>query len=391
MWHSCDVDRTIFDDDHVAFRQLCRDFLSREAAPHTAEWEAAGIVDRTIWKQAGAAGLLGFEVPEAFGGAGIRDFRYNAILGEEIAFTGSVGVGFTLHNDICAPYLLALCSDEQRARWLPGFVTGELITAIGMTEPSTGSDLQGIRTTARPANGRDSSDGWILNGSKTFITNGIHSDLVIVAAKTDPEAGHRGMSLLVVERGMAGFERGRNLAKAGQHAQDTAELFFSDVRIPRENLLGLEGSGFRYLMENLPQERLSIAVNAVASMERAIELTMAYARQRTAFGQPIGKFQASRFAIAEMMTKTRAARSYVDQCILALNAGELSADEAAGVKYWTTDVLGEVVDAAVQLHGGYGYMDEYEVSRLWRDARVTRIYGGTNEIMKEIVGRSLGF
>jgi alkylation response protein AidB-like acyl-CoA dehydrogenase len=382
------VDRTIFDDEHDAFRQLCRDFLSREAAPHTAEWEAAGIVDRQIWKQAGATGLLGFEMPEEFGGAGIRDFRYNAILGEEIVYTGSVGVGFTLHNDICAPYLLSLCTDEQKARWLPGFVSGEIITAIGMTEPSTGSDLQGIRTTARPA---DDGDGWILNGSKTFITNGIHSDLVIVAAKTDPEAGHRGMSLLAVERGMPGFERGRNLAKAGQHAQDTAELFFSDVRIPRANLLGEEGSGFRYLMVNLPQERLSIAVSAVASMERAIELTIGYAQQRTAFGQPIGKFQASRFALAEMVTKTRAARSYVDQCILALNAGELSADEAAGVKCWTTDVLAEVVDAAVQLHGGYGYMDEYEVSRLWRDARVTRIYGGTNEIMKEIVGRSLGF
>ncbi len=380
--------RDIFDDEHLAFRQLCRDFLLREAAPHSAEWEAAGIVDRQIWKQAGSTGLLGFEVPEEFGGAGIRDFRYNAILGEEVTATGSVGVGFTLHNDICAPYLLALANDEQRARWLPGFVSGDIVTAIAMTEPSTGSDLQSIRTFARPA---DDGDGWILNGSKTFITNGIHSDLVIVAAKTDPEAGHRGMSLLVVERGMPGFERGRNLAKAGQHAQDTAELFFSDVHVPRANLLGEEGHGFRYLMENLPQERLSIAVAAVAGMERAIELTLAYARERTAFGKPVGTFQASRFSIAEMVTKTRAARSYVDRCILALNAGELTADEAAGVKYWTTELLSEVADAAVQLHGGYGYMDEYEVSRIWRDARVTRIYGGTNEIMKEIVGRSLGF
>jgi alkylation response protein AidB-like acyl-CoA dehydrogenase len=382
------VKRTIFDEDHAAFRQLCRDFLLGEAAPHTAEWEAAGIVDRQVWKQAGSTGLLGFEMPDEFGGAGIRDFRYNAILGEEIVFTGSVGVGFTLHNDICAPYLLKLCTDEQKARWFPGFVSGELVTAIGMTEPSTGSDLQGIRTTARPA---PDGDGWILNGSKTFITNGIYSDLVIVAAKTDPESRHRGMSLLAVERGMPGFERGRNLAKVGMHAQDTAELFFSDVHVPRANLLGEEGNGFRYLMENLPQERLSIAVTAVASMERAIELTTDYAKSRTAFGRPIGTFQASRFAMAEMVSKTRAARSYVDQCILALNAGELGADEAAGVKYWMTDLLGEVVDAAVQLHGGYGYMDEYEVSRLWRDARVTRIYGGTNEIMKEIVGRSLGF
>jgi alkylation response protein AidB-like acyl-CoA dehydrogenase len=382
------VKRAIFDDEHNAFRELCHDFLLREAAPHTSDWEAAGIVDRLIWKQAGSAGLLGFEVPEEFGGAGIRDFRYNAILGEEIAATGSVGVGFTLHNDIIAPYLLALANEEQKARWLPGFVSGELITAIGMTEPSTGSDLQSIRTTARPSG---DGDGWILSGSKTFITNGIYSDLVIVVAKTDPEAGHRGMSLLVVERGMAGFERGRNLAKAGQHAQDTAELFFSDVHVPRANLLGEEGRGFLYLMENLPQERLSIAVSAVACMERAVDLTLAYARERTAFGKPVGTFQASRFTIAEMVTKTRAARSYTDQCILALNAGELSADEAAGVKYWTTDLLMEVADAAVQLHGGYGYMDEYEVSRIWRDARVTRIYGGTNEIMKEIVGRSLGF
>jgi alkylation response protein AidB-like acyl-CoA dehydrogenase len=385
------VKRAIFDDEHDAFRQLCHDFLLKEAAPHTADWEAAGIVDRQIWTQAGATGLLGFEVPEEFGGAGIRDFRYNAILSEEISATGSVGVGFTLHNDVTLPYLLALANEEQQARWLPGIVSGDIITAIGMTEPSTGSDLQSIRTSAAPVDPATGGDGWIVNGSKTFITNGILSDLVIVAAKTDPSAGHRGMSLLVVERGMAGFERGRNLAKAGMHSQDTAELFFADVHVPRANLLGEEGNGFLYLMQNLPQERLSIAVAAVASMERAIELTTAYAKARTAFGKPIGTFQASRFTLAEMVTKTRAARAYVDQCTLALNAGELTADEAAGAKYWTTDLLGEVTDAAVQLHGGYGYMDEYEVSRLWRDARVTRIYGGTNEIMKEIVGRALGF
>ena len=378
--------RAIFDEEHDAFRQLCHDFLLREAAPHTAEWEISGIVDRLIWKQAGSTGLLGFEVPEEFGGSDVKDFRYNAIIAEEIAATGSVGVGFTLHNDIVAPYLLSLCTEEQKARWLPGFVSGELITAIAMTEPSTGSDLASIRTTARL-----DGDHYVLNGSKTFITNGILSDLVIVAAKTDPAAGHRGMSLLMVERGMPGFERGRNLAKAGMHAQDTAELFFSDVKVPRANLLGEEGRGFGYLMANLPQERLSIAVSAVAGMQRAVDLTIAYAKERTAFGSPISTFQASRFTLAEMVTKTRAAQSYLDQCILALNAGELTADEAAGAKYWTTDVLAEITDAAVQLHGGYGYMDEYEVSRLWRDARVTRIYGGTNEIMKEIVGRALGF
>jgi alkylation response protein AidB-like acyl-CoA dehydrogenase len=384
------VKRALFDDDpegFAAFRSLCHDFLLKEAAPHTAEWEADGIVAADIWPKAGAAGLLGYEVPEEYGGAGIRDFRYNAILAEEIAATGSVGMGFTLHNDIVAPYLMTLATDEQKARWLPGFVTGEIVTAIAMTEPSTGSDLQAVRTTAVPD---PNGDGWIVNGSKTFITNGILSDLVVTAVKTDPAAGGRGMSLLAIERGMPGFERGRNLAKAGQHSQDTAELFFTDVKVPRANLLGEEGHGFGYLMQNLPQERLSIAVAAVAGMERALDLTLAYVKERTAFGHPIGTFQASRFTVAEMLTKTRAARTYIDQCILALNAGELTADEAAGAKYWTTDLLGEITDEAVQLHGGYGFMDEYEISRLWRDARVTRIYGGTNEIMKEIVGRAAG-
>ena len=385
------VRRTLFTDDpegFAAFRELCHDFLLKEAAPYTAQWEADGIVDPAIWTKAGATGLLGYEVPDEYGGAGIQDFRYNAILAEEIAATGSVGVGFTLHNDIVAPYLMTLATSEQQARWLPGFVRGEIVTAIAMTEPAAGSDLQAVRTTATPD---PNGDGWIVNGSKTFITNGILSDLVITAVKTDASAGSHGMSLLAIERGMTGFARGRNLAKAGQHAQDTAELFFTDVRVPRANLLGEEGHGFGYLMQNLPQERLSIAVAAVAGMERAVELTIAYARERTAFGRPIGTFQAGRFAIAEMLTRTRAARAYVDQCILALNAGELTADEAAGVKYWTTDLLGDITDAAVQLHGGYGFMDEYEVSRLWRDARVTRIYGGTNEIMKEIVGRAAGF
>ena len=378
--------RTLFTAEHDAFRKLCHDFLSKEAAPRAQRWESQGIVDRDIWTAAGAQGLLAFDVPERFGGGGIRDFRYNAILGEEIVNTGTVGVGFPLQNDIVAPYLLDLCTEEQKERWLPGFARGEIITAIAMTEPGTGSDLQAIRTTARRA-----GDTYILNGSKTFITNGILSDLVIVVAKTDPGAGYKGISLLVVERGMPGFDRGRNLDKAGLKAQDTAEAFFSDVRVPARNLLGDEGMGFVYLMRNLPQERLSIAGAAVSVCERALALTMDYCRTRTAFGKPIGSFQASRFSLAEMATEVSVARVFVDRCIEALNADELTAPEAAGAKFWTTDLQCKVVDTCLQLHGGYGYMGEYEISRLWRDSRVQRLYGGTNEIMKEIVGRSMGF
>ncbi|MGZ4664135.1 MAG: acyl-CoA dehydrogenase family protein [Frankiaceae bacterium] len=378
--------RTLFTPEHDAFRRLCHDFLSKEAAPHAERWENQGIVDRDIWSAAGAHGLLGFDVPERFGGAGVRDFRYNAVLSEEIVHTATVGVGFTLQNDVVAPYLLDLCTEEQKERWLPGFGRGQIISAIAMTEPGAGSDLQAVRTTAR----RD-GDVYVLNGSKTFITNGILADLMIVVAKTDPEAGHKGISLLVVERGMPGFERGRNLDKAGLKAQDTAEAFFTDVQVPAANLLGGEGEGFVHLMRNLPQERLSIAVAAVAVCERALVLTMDYCRTRTAFGKPIGSFQASRFSLAEMATEVSVARVFVDRSIEALNAGELSAPEAAGAKFWTTDLQCRVVDACLQLHGGYGYMSEYEISRLWRDSRVQRLYGGTNEIMKEIVGRSLGF
>jgi alkylation response protein AidB-like acyl-CoA dehydrogenase len=379
------VRRTLFTPEHDAFRRLCHDFLSKEAAPHAERWEKQGIVDRDIWPAAGAHGLLGFDVPERFGGAGVRDFRFNAVLSEEIVHTGTVGVGFTLQNDVVGPYLLDLCTDEQQERWLPGFGRGKIISAIAMTEPGAGSDLQAVRTTAR----RD-GDSYVLNGSKTFITNGILADLMIVVAKTDPEAGHKGISLLVVERGMHGFERGRNLDKAGLKAQDTAEAFFTDVRVPATNLLGEEGMGFVHLMRNLPQERLSIAVAAVAVCERALALTMDYCRTRSAFGKMIGSFQASRFSLAEMATEVSVARVFVDRCIEALNAGELTAPEAAGAKFWTTDLQCRVVDACLQLHGGYGYMSEYEISRLWRDSRVQRLYGGTNEIMKEIVGRSLG-
>ncbi len=376
--------RTIYEDDHEAFGRTCRSFCDKEIEPHHQQWEEAGIVPRELWAKAGAQGLLGFMMPEEYGGADALDFRFNCVMDEELTRIGATGPGFALHNDIVSPYLLTLTTPEQKARWLPGFCDGSLITAIAMSEPAAGSDLQGIRTTAR----RD-GDSYVLNGQKTFITNGILSDLVIVVAKTDTSAGHRGISLLVVERGMAGFERGRNLDKMGRHAQDTAELFFDGVRVPAENLLGEEGQGFLYLMENLPQERLCIAVGAAASCRRILEMTMAYCRERTAFGRPIGQFQATRFTLAELVTESDIARVYVDRCITEHIAGGLSAVEAAKAKWWTTELQKKVADSCLQLFGGYGYMSEYPISKAFLDTRVQTIYGGTTEIMKEIVGRSL--
>jgi alkylation response protein AidB-like acyl-CoA dehydrogenase len=323
---------------------------------------------------------------EQFGGGGVRDFRYNAVVDEEMTRIGASGVGFGLHNDVVGPYLRDLATEEQKRRWLPGFCAGELITAIAMTEPGTGSDLQGIQTTARK-----DGDGWVLNGSKTFITNGINSDLVIVVARTDPDApGSKGISLLVVERDMPGFSRGRNLEKVGLKAQDTAELFFDDVRVPAENLLGTENRGFFHLMENLPQERLSIAVGAVAAAERVLAITREYVTSRTAFGRPVASFQNTRFVLAELHTETTIARTFVDECVRQLNTGELTAVDASMAKYWTSELQNKVADRCLQLHGGYGYMDEYPVSKAWRDSRVQSIYGGTNEIMREIIGRSMG-
>jgi acyl-CoA dehydrogenase len=377
--------RTIFEPEHDHFRESVGNFLRRAAAPHADAWEAAGEVPREFWLDAAKQGMVGFEVPEEYGGLGLEDFRFNAVIDEEVAYTGAVGDGFMMQNDILAPYLLDLTDDEQKQRWLPPFVTGELIAAIAMTEPGAGSDLQGMTCLAR----RD-GDHYVLDGAKTFVTGGIVADLVIVAARTKPEGGKDGFSLFAVERDTPGFERGRKLEKSGRWAQDTAELFFDGARVPVENRLGEEGRGFRYLMVNLPRERLSMAVSAVAAAEHALEITLAYVKDRTAFGTPIGSFQANRFSLAELVTKTAVARTYVDRCIAALVAGELTPAEAAGAKAWTTDLQCEVVDRCVQLHGGYGYMREYEISRLWRDARVQRIYGGTNEIMYEIVGRSLG-
>jgi alkylation response protein AidB-like acyl-CoA dehydrogenase len=378
--------RTLYEAEHEAFRDAVRAFMERHVVPRHAEWEAAGIVDREVWIEAGKQGLLGIDVPAEYGGGGTKDFRYNAVVDEEILGAGATGLGFGLHNDIVAPYLLDLATDEQKQRWLPGFCSGELITAIAMSEPAAGSDLQNVRTAAR-ADG----DDWVLSGSKTFITNGINADLVIVVAKTDPDAdGARGISLLVVERGMTGFERGRNLNKIGLKAQDTAELFFDEVRVPAANVLGELNRGFVHLMERLPQERLSIAVAAVAACERMLGITVEYVKNRTAFGRPIGSFQNTRFVLAEMATQTAVARTFVNECISQHNDGDLTVADAAMAKWWTTDLQNKVADACLQLHGGYGYMSEYPIARAYLDSRVQAIYGGTNEIMKEIVGRSMG-
>jgi len=382
------MQRTLFDADHDDFRQAVRQFVERHVVDEYDRWEAEGLVDRKLWNLAGDAGFLGTAVPEEYGGGGIADFRYNAVLVEELARVGapSLSSGFGLHNDVVAPYLLELATDEQKQRWLPGFCSGDIVTAIAMTEPGAGSDLKGVRTTAV----RD-GDGWRLNGTKTFITNGIHSDLVIVVAKTDPSAGARGISLLVVERDMEGFRRGRKLAKAGMHAQDTAELVFEDVHVPGANLLGDLGGGFGHLMHNLPQERLSIAVVAVAASSAALDWTMQYCHERKAFGQEIGSFQNSRFKLAEMATEIDIAQTFLDRCILELNAGTLTPVDAAKAKWWTTELQKRVMDTCLQLFGGYGYMDEYPISRAWRDGRIQCVYGGTTEIMKEIIGRDLGF
>ena len=378
--------RTVFTAEHEEFRSLVREFLAREVAPHVEAWEAAGIVDRRVYKAAAQAGILGFSVPTEYGGLGIDDFRYNAVVAEELAKGRSSGVALTLLNDIIAPYLLRLTTEEQRQRWLPAFAAGEMIFAIAMSEPAAGSDLAGIRTSAV----RD-GDEWVINGQKTFISNGLISDAVIVVCRTDPAAGHRGFSLIVVEDGTPGFERGRKLAKMGHHAQDTAELFFSDCRVPANNLLGTEGRGFFHLMENLPSERLSIAISAVAGAVDIFEQTLVYAGQRMAFGQPIGSFQANRFTIAEMATELDIARIYIDECIRRVVDGTLSAVDAAKAKWWCTELHKKVVDQCLQLHGGYGYMLEYPVARAYQDVRISTILGGTTEIMKEIIGRDLGF
>ena len=379
--------RAIFDDVHDEFRRSFASWVAKEIAPDYMLWEEAGIAPREIFTSAGSNGFLGMQIPEEFGGGGSDDFRFNQIVAEEFAYAGigGAGLGITLHNDITIPYYLELANDEQRQRWLPGIASGDLITAIAMTEPGTGSDLASVGTTAV----RD-GDVYVVNGSKTFITNGINSDLVIVVAKTDPTARHSGMTLLVAERGMEGFDRGRNLGKIGNHSQDTAELFFDDVRIPVANRMGEEGEAFRYLSSNLAQERLSIAITGVASAQAALNSTVEYVKERTAFGKSLGEFQNTKFVLAEVKTAIEVAQAYVDQSVMKLIAGELTPTEAAQAKYWCTDLQHDAAHRCLQLFGGYGYTLEYPIARNYADARVTSIYGGTNEIMKTIISKSLG-
>ena len=363
---------------------MARTFFEKECVPHRERWAEQGHSDREAWLKAGELGLLGFDVPVEYGGPGVVDFRFNAVVSEEGARTGT-GLGLPLQNDVVAPYLIDLGTEEQKHRWLPGFTSGELLTAIAMSEPGAGSDLKAIATSAERV-----GDEWILNGSKTFITGGLLADLVIVVARTDKSAGHKGFSLLVVERDMPGFTCGKKLDKIGNRGSDTTELFFENVRVPATNLLGEEGQGFYHLMRNLARERLGIAIGAVASAERAYEITLEYCKERTAFGTPIGSFQANRFSLSEIDTKLLVARTFVDRCLQAVVDGELSPEEAAAAKWWATEVQWEITDRCMQLFGGYGYINEYEIARIWRDARVQRLYGGTTEVMKDLIGRNLG-
>jgi alkylation response protein AidB-like acyl-CoA dehydrogenase len=377
----------IYESDHELFRDSFSAFAEQELAPNVPEWERAGIMDRSAYLEAGKHGFIGMAVPEEFGGGGVKDFRFNAVLNEEVARLnlGGGGLGMMLHNDITTPYFIEYCTDEQRERWLPGIASGELITAIAMTEPGTGSDLQSIATTAV----RD-GDEWVVNGAKTFITNGINSDLVIVACKTgNPDDGKSSMSLLVIERGMPGFERGRNLDKIGQHSADTAELFFSDARVPATNVLGEIGHAFEYLSFNLAQERLSIGLYGVAAARAALDWTIEYVKERTAFGKPISSFQNTKFVLAEIATEVDVTQPFIDQCVVKLNAGELSPADAAKSKLWGSELQKRTTDRCLQLFGGYGYMTEYPIGPAYADARISTIYGGTSEIMKTIISKDV--
>jgi len=374
-----------YTEEHLMFKEAVENFMKKEGLPYVDKWEKDGIVDRDIWTKTGAMGMLCMDMPKEYGGMGLKDFRYNAILQEVMIKLGIGGPGFTLQNDIMAPYFEKYFTKEQKDKWLSKIISGEIITAIAMTEPNTGSDLAGMITTAEKQ-----GDHYVLNGAKTYITNGILSDLVLVCCKTDPTLKHKGMSILIVERGMEGFTRGKNLEKIGLKAQDTAELFFEDVKVPVENLLGEEGRGFYYLMHNLPQERLSIAVGSQAMAEKAFEDTLVFIKDRTAFGRPIGKFQNSRFRMAEMQTELTIGRTFLDECIMELNEDELTNEKAAMAKYWFTEMADRVIDQCLQLHGGAGYMWEYPIAKAYAGHRIMRILGGTNEIMREIIGKSMG-
>lgn len=376
--------RLIFEPEHEQFRDSVVKFMSAEVGAHAERFREQGIVDRDLYLKAGAQGLLCTWADEKYGGAGIDDFRFEQIIIEENMRHGDVGFYINLHNDLVAPYIAKLGNDEQKDRWMPGIVSGEKILAVAMTEPSTGSDLAGMRTSAT-----DQGDHWLLNGAKTYISNGILGDLIVVAARTDPNSRH-GLGLFVVERGMEGFERGRKLAKMGLKAQDTAELFFNDVKVPKANVLGDPTQGFKYLARFLAQERLVAAIGFMATAQTAFDITLDYVKERKAFGKPIGAFQNTRFKMASMRAELDALQTYVDQCVLLLNAGELTAEDASAAKLLASELEGRVMDECVQLHGGAGYMEEYRISRMYTDARISRIFAGTSEIMREIIGRGLG-
>ncbi len=380
------VKRNIFESDHEDFRASVREFVDRQVLPYTDDFIRDKGWSRGLWIEAGKQGFLGLEVPEDHGGSAAGDYRFNAVLGEELAKVNvALASCFGIHFDIVAPYLVDLTTPEQKERWLPGFCTGEIVTAIGMTEPSGGSDLAALRTTAV----RDGDD-WVLNGSKTFITNGHSADLVVVAARTSPEKKAKGITLFGIEAGMEGFTRGSKLDKVGQEESDTAELFFDNVRVPDANVIGEVDRGFVHMMERLPQERLGAAVNNIANAAQILAETIEYTKERKAFGQSVGSFQHNKFLIAELVTRVEVSQAYVDRCVLAHNSGDLTAVDAAKAKWWAAQVQNDVLDACVQLHGGYGFMNEYRVARAWRDARVTKIWAGSNEIMKELIGRDLG-
>ncbi|MFC6064032.1 acyl-CoA dehydrogenase family protein [Streptomyces ochraceiscleroticus] len=376
----------LFTDEQELFRDSVREFVDREVAPYVEQWERAGRIDPKLWRTAGEQGLLGLAVPEDFGGGGTADYRFRCVIMEELARVGAASVNVALggFDDLIGPYLVDLGTEDQKRRWLPGLCSGEKGAAIAMTEPGAGSDLRGIRTTAV----RDGAD-WVLNGSKTFITGGGRADVIIVVACTDPEAGSRGFSLFVVEGGMPGFTRGRALEKLGQRAEDVSELFFDDVRVPAAHLLGVEGGGFGHLMERLPKERMSIAYYGLAAAEAALRWTVEYTKERRAFGRPVAEYQNTKFTLAELATELDVTRAYLDRAVLALNEGRLSGIDAAKAKWWATELQQRVINRCLQLHGGYGYMREYPVARAFVDARVQTIYGGTTEIMKEIIGRDL--
>ncbi|GAB3829939.1 acyl-CoA dehydrogenase family protein [Kribbella italica] len=380
------MQRIIFGEDHHAFRASAKEFCDRSLVPRMEQFLEEKTIDRAVWLEAGKQGFLGLDVPEEYGGSSVGDYRFNAVFAEEVSkVSASLSSCFGIHYDCAAPYLVDLGTEEQKQRWLPKFSSGELVAAIGMTEPSGGSDLAGLKTSAKKVDG-----GWVLNGSKTFITNGDMADLTVTAARTDPSKGAKGITLFAVEEGMDGFARGRKLDKVGQTESGTSELFFEDVFVPDENVLGEIDRGFIHMMERLAQERVGAAVSNIAHAVQILDETIEYVKERKAFGQPVGSFQYNKFLIAELVTKAEVTRAYVDNAVVAHDEDRLSAVDAAKAKWWSAQVQNEILDACVQLHGGYGYMNEYRVARAWRDARVTKIWAGSNEIMKELIGRDLG-